>query len=98
MGSEMCIRDRANILLDLKLDESQVPPLSISGPITKVSWPIKCEGDLEAEITDLCAPDQERAKRVAGNILKAKVQDQGRQLLDGLIKGDSQGALKNLLK
>ena len=89
---------KANLLLDLKVDETTTPPLPISGPITKVSWPIKCDGDLDAEITELCAPDQDRAKRLAGEILKAKVQDKGRQLLEGLIKGDNKSSIKNLLK
>jgi len=89
---------KANLLLDLKVDETTTPPLPISGPITKVSWPIKCDGDLDDEITELCAPDQDRAKQLAGEILKAKVQDKGRQLLEGLIKGDTKSSIKNLLK
>jgi AsmA protein len=89
---------KANLLLDLKVDETTTPPLPVSGPITKVSWPIKCNGDLDAEITELCSPDQDRAKRLAGEILKAKVQDKGRQLLEGLIKGDNKSSIKNLLK
>ena len=75
-------------LIDFKVDASTAPPLPIKGPITAVTWPLTCEGPIDAALTELCGPDRERAKRIATDLLKAKVKDKGKELLEGLLNKD----------
>jgi len=83
-------------LIDFKVDASSAPPLPIKGPITAVTWPLTCEGPIDAALTELCGPDRERAKRIATDLLKAKVKDKGKALLEGLLNKDSKSSIKKL--
>jgi hypothetical protein len=90
--------NQASALIDVKVDPSTTPPLKISGPITAVTWPINCEGSLDDDITDLCSPDKSRAKQIAAEIAAAKLKEKGKELLEGLINGEGESALKKLFK
>jgi hypothetical protein len=83
-------------LIDFKVDASTTPPLPIKGPITAVTWPLTCEGPIDAALTELCGPDRERAKRIATDLLKAKVKDKGKELLEGLLNKDGKSSIKKL--
>ena len=83
-------------LIDFKVDASTAPPLPIKGPITAVTWPLTCEGPIDAALTELCGPDRERAKRIATDLLKAKVKDKGKELLEGLLNKDGKSSIKKL--
>ena len=83
-------------LIDFKVDASTAPPLPIKGPITAVTWPLTCEGSIDAALTELCGPDKERAKRIATDLLKAKVKDKGKALLEGLLNKDGKSSIKKL--
>ena len=83
-------------LIDFKVDASTAPPLPIQGPITAVTWPLTCEGSIDAALTELCGPDKERAKRIATDLLKAKVKDKGKELLQGLLNKDGKSSIKKL--
>ena len=83
-------------LIDFKVDASTAPPLPIKGPITAVTWPLTCEGPIDAALTELCGPDRERAKRIATDLLKAKVKDKGKELLEGLLNKDGKSSNKKL--
>ena len=83
-------------LIDFKVDASTAPPLPIKGPITAVTWPLTCEGSIDAALTELCGPDKERAKRIATDLLKAKVKDKGKELLEGLLNKDGKSSIKKL--
>jgi len=83
-------------LIDFKVDASTDPPLPIKGPITAVTWPLTCEGPIDAALTELCGPDTERAKRIATDLLKAKVKDKGKELLEGLLNKDGKSSIKKL--
>ena len=82
--------------IDFKVDASTAPPLPIQGPITAVTWPLTCEGSIDAALTELCGPDKERAKRIATDLLKAKVKDKGKELLQGLLNKDGKSSIKKL--
>ena len=83
-------------LIDFKVDASTTPPLPIKGPITAVTWPLTCEGPIDAALTELCGPDRERAKRIATDLLRAKVKDKGKELLEGLLNKDGKSSIKKL--
>ena len=83
-------------LIDFKVDASTTPPLPIKGPITAVTWPLTCEGPIDATLTELCGPDKKRAKRIATDLLKAKVKDKGKALLEGLLNKDGKSSIKKL--
>ena len=83
-------------LIDFKVDASTTPPLPIKGPITAVTWPLTCEGPIDAALTKLCGPDRERAKRIATDLLRAKVKDKGKELLEGLLNKDGKSSIKKL--
>ena len=83
-------------LIDFKVDASTTPPLPIQGPITAVTWPLTCEGPIDAALTELCGPDKERAKRIATDLLKAKAKDKGKELLEGLLNKDGKSSIKKL--
>ena len=83
-------------LIDFKVDASTAPPLPIKGPITAVTWPLTCEGPIDAALTELCGPDKERAKRIATDLLRAKVKDKGKELLEGLLNKDGKSSIKKL--
>ena len=83
-------------LIDFKVDASTAPPLPIKGPITAVTWPLTCEGPIDAALTELCGPDKERAKRIATDLLRAKVKDKGKELLEGLLNKDGTSSIKKL--
>ena len=83
-------------LIDFKVDASTAPPLPIKGPITAVTWPLTCEGPFNAALTELCGPDKERAKRIATDLLRAKVKDRGKELLEGLLNKDGKSSIKKL--
>ena len=83
-------------LIDFKVDASTAPPLPIQGPITAVTWPLTCEGPIDAALTELCGPDRERAKRIATDLLKARVKDKGKELLEGLLNKDGKSSIKKL--
>ena len=83
-------------LIDFKVDASTAPPLPIQGPITAVTWPLTCEGSIDAALTELCGPDKERAKRIATDLLKAKVKDKGKELLEALLNKDDKSLIKKL--
>ncbi len=83
-------------LIDFKVDASTAPPLPIKGPITAVTWPLTCEGSIDAALTELCGPDKERVKRIATDLLKAKVKDKGKELLEGLLNKDGKSSIKKL--
>ena len=83
-------------LIDFKVDASTAPQLPIKGPITAVTWPLTCEGSIDAALSELCGPDKERAKRIATDLLKAKVKDKGKELLEGLLNKDGKSSIKKL--
>ena len=83
-------------LIDFKVDASNAPPLPIKGPITAVTWPLTCEGPIDAALTELCGPDKERAKRIGTDLLRAKVKDKGKELLEGLLNKDGTSSIKKL--
>ena len=83
-------------LIDFKVDASTAPPLPIKGPITAVTWPLTCEGPIDAALTELCGPDKERAKRIGTDLLRAKVKDKGKEFLEGLLNKDGTSSIKKL--
>ena len=83
-------------LIDFKVDASTAPPLPIKGPITAVTWPLTCEGPIDAALTELCGLDRERAKRIATDLLKAKVKDKGKELLEGILNKDGKSSIRKL--
>jgi hypothetical protein len=88
--------NKMKALIDFKVDASTAPPLPIKGPITAVTWPLTCEGPIDAALTELCGPDKERAKRIGTDLLRAKVKDKGKELLEGLLNKDGTSSIKKL--
>jgi uncharacterized protein involved in outer membrane biogenesis len=88
--------NKMKALIDFKVDASTAPPLPIKGPITAVTWPLTCEGPIDAALTELCGPDKERAKRIGTDLLRAKVKDKGKELLEGILNKDGKSSIKKL--
>ncbi|MCZ6503687.1 MAG: hypothetical protein O6945_14385, partial [Gammaproteobacteria bacterium] len=78
----------------IKLSETENSEYSVSPALANISWPLHCEGAMDASPTDLCSPDSKSVETLVKDIAKQELKRKGQKIIDEKVSEK----LKNLLK
>lgn len=85
-------------VLALQVSESTKPPLKVSGPLTQVSWPARCEGAIDLPMMTLCQIDRSQSRALVEELARQALKNKAADFLDRTLENKAPEALKGLLR
>jgi len=83
--------------LTVALENTAGAAFHVGPTLEGVKWPFRCEGDLDAALTDICGPDEKAVQKVVADIAKQQVKRKGEETIREKIE-EKVPELKNKLK